>query len=276
MSVPDMLARVRQPQYTGSNRCLPCTGVNVGIAVVLTIVIAAAVVTAGGSTVDATLVGTVVLGLSGAVIYLRGYLVPYTPWLTKRYLPDRVLRRFDKDARPQMAIADEDLDVEATLKRAGALTDCEHEDDLCLTDGFRTAWREQVTTVRATDTSRTDLASLLDVDPDRLSVADHGDAFVAHLDGRRAGQWESRAAFLADVAATNVLRERVRWWSDLGIEQRSSLLHGLRIFLEQCPACDGPVTMGEEVVESCCRSMNVVAVTCQSCGARVFEIEQPG
>lgn len=276
MAVSDVLDRVRQPQYTGENRCLPCTGVNGVIAAMLAVAIARAAVTAGASWSTGLLVGVVVFLGATLLIYLRGYLVPGTPWFTKRYLPDRVLRWFDKHDQPSAVTTDEELDVEVTLQRAGAVTECDHADDLCLTDDFRAAWRDRIETVRTDETSRADLARLLDVEPDRLSIEEHGEAFVTHLDGRRAGQWESRAAFLADMAAAAVLRDRVDWWGSLDVTQRSSLLHGLRLFLERCPACDGPVTLGEEVVESCCRSFDVVAVTCQDCGARVFEVDHPG
>jgi hypothetical protein len=65
--------------------------------------------------------GTVSLPLSAlifgfflAVIALRGYLVPYTPTLTKRYLPDSVLRRFEKHPpdRIPMTRADTDAGVD--------------------------------------------------------------------------------------------------------------------------------------------------------------------
>ncbi|QZA88520.1 hypothetical protein K0C01_12175 [Salinarchaeum sp. IM2453] len=73
---------IRQPEYTGENRCYPCTIVNTGIAFVL-----------GGlaATVSLTL-GGIILGLSFLAIYARGYLIPGTPQLTQTYFPDRVLR----------------------------------------------------------------------------------------------------------------------------------------------------------------------------------------
>jgi hypothetical protein len=33
------------------------------------------------------------------------------------------------------------------------------------------------------------------------------------------------------------------------------------------------VTLGEDTVESCCRSIDVIAATCEDCGARVFEAQ---
>lgn len=267
------LDRLRRPEYTGANRCVPCTAVNLVIAVVTAGALAAAGWTVAGSAAG-WLLGAGAFTLSAAAIYLRGYLVPGTPRLTKTYFPDRVLRWFDK--QPAGVAPDGEIDPETVLMEAGAVTDCEHEDDLCLTGEFRTAWRERIADLREGDAGRGELATVLDVDPDRLTFEEHGEAFAARLDGRRAGQWESRAAFLADVAGARELRSRYGPWSTMDVRERSAVLGGLRIFLERCPDCDGPVSIGREVVESCCRSIDVVAVTCRDCGARMLEAEQPG
>ena len=261
--------RLRRPEYTGENRCMPCTIVNLLLAVVL-----ANVVLLVGLAVDAPAAGTIggfgVFLLAAAVIYLRGYLIPGTPWLTRTYFPDWLLRHFDK--RPP-GVATDDLDVEATLFRAGVVTECEDRDDLCLEEDFRSDWRAAVAAVRADDASRDDLAAVLDVDRDRLSVRDHGESFAVALDSRRIGQWESREAFLADMAAERALRGRYDDWPSLDVRQRSAVLAGLRVFLERCPGCDEPVSMDQEVVESCCRTVDVVAVTCDRCDVRLFEAE---
>ena len=78
--------RIREPEYTGENRCVPCTVVNGVLAVVLT----------AAAAVFGPVTAAVVLVASLGSIYYRGYLVPGTPELTKRYLPDRVLRAFGK------------------------------------------------------------------------------------------------------------------------------------------------------------------------------------
>ncbi|MFB6301462.1 MAG: hypothetical protein ABEH78_01165 [Haloferacaceae archaeon] len=273
MAPPGVRDRLRQSRYTGENRCIPCTVVNLGIAGVLAV--ATAAITYGTGPVVAALVGGAAFLVAAVVIYLRGYLVPGTPWLTRTYAPDWLLRPFDKDEMSTPQATTGDIDTEAFLKRAGAVTECPHEDDLCLTDAFQVAWRDRIARLREADTTRAELAAILEVDPERLSFEGFDDAFVARIDGRRAGQWESHAAFLADVAAANALCERSAGWDTLDIQSRSSLLNGLRIFLERCPACDSPVTIGEEVVQSCCRSVGVVAVTCQDCGARIFEAEYP-
>lgn len=86
------------PEYTGENRCMPCAIVNIGFSIVLSSLIA----------LFSPLFGIGTLLFCAATIYFRGYLVPGTPMLTKRYLPDRVLRYFDK--HPASTTADNDLD----------------------------------------------------------------------------------------------------------------------------------------------------------------------
>lgn len=275
----EAIDRLRRPEYTGENRCLPCTGVNLVLAALLAAAIAGVGVAVGRPTVGG-FAGAVGVLLAATAIYLRGYLVPGTPRLTRTYFPEWLLRRFGKrpTAGGDGAVdgdADDEIDAAALLRRVGAVTECERADDLCLTDAFRTAWRDRTVALREGDAGREELATVLDADPERLSFEDYGDGFAAHLDGRRTGQWESRAAFLADVAAANALRERSDVWPSLTVRQRSSVLNGLRIFLDRCPACDGPVSFGESTVESCCRSVDVVAVTCHGCGVRLFEAERP-
>lgn len=276
----DTVARLRNPQYTGENRCVPCTVLNVVIAAVAAAILAIVVPLDGAG---AAVVGGAALLTAAAVIYLRGYLLPGTPWFTRTYFPDWVLRYFDHHEPTPQA---DDVEPAEVLETVGAVTECEDVDDLCLTDGFREAWHARIAHLRDTDTSRPELAGILGIPVEALAVEPHGDAFIAMADGgemadegftgrRRVGQWESRGAFLADVAGARVIGERYEGWDRLSPRQRGQVLNGLRIFLDRCPSCDGTVSIGEETVRSCCRSKEVVAVTCEDCGDRLFEAEQP-
>jgi hypothetical protein len=269
---------LRQPEYTGENRCTPCTIVNVAIAVVLSAV-------AG---VVEVLLAPIVLAVCLLAIYFRGYLVPGTPTLTKRYFPDRVLAWFDKAPEPGEtdglqtqadtdtdtdAEADEqheDVDPEQLLLAADAVEPCEHEDDLCLTDTFETAWWERIDENReAVDVDG--LADVIGIDGEP-EIEQYGDAFVLTADDQRIGQWESRAALVADVAAARTLAEQYSDWESISSQARGELLSGLRIFLERCPVCGETVHIGQETVESCCRSYEVVAASCESCEERLLEV----
>lgn len=273
MAATDVLGRLRQPEYTGENRCIPCTAANTALAVALAAAVGYGWTTlVGAGWMGATLT---VLAVSLASIWLRGYLVPGTPELTKRYFPDWLLAYFDKAPERYGAEAEpvsEDIDPERLLLDAGVVEPCAREDDLCLAADFREAWNDRIVELRESGAERDALADQLDIDREALRFQDHGDGFVAFLDGRRAGQWESRAALLADLAGAGVLSDWLNGWESMDIGARSQVLGGLRIFLEACPVCDGPVLAGTETVESCCRSHEVVAAACDDCGARLLEV----
>jgi hypothetical protein len=256
--------RFRQPEYTGENRCIPCTAVNVVIAAV-------------GSGIASVLLtpvgGAVVFALSLVTIYLRGYLVPGTPTLTKRYFPDWLLAKFDKleDETPQ--VNETERDPEEVLADAGAVEPCEEMDDLCLADSFRQTWDDNMDSINAEGTEKSDLGQVLEVEADKLSFDEHDEALVAQYEGGRLGQWESRAALVADLAAAKVLEDSYGEWDELTVTNQSRVLSGLRIFLESCPDCGGDIAMDQETVESCCRTMDVVAVGCTECDSRLLEVE---
>jgi len=266
-----VLTRVRRPEYTGENRCLPCTAVNLGIALAASLLLIGVGWRVGSPTAGGAL-GVVSFGLAGAAIYLRGYLVPGTPTLTKRYLPATVLGWFDK-APERSSEGDPQLDPEAILTGVGALEECAGGRDLCLTDEFRRAWNDAIEGVSAEDAGRDRLMDLLDLEADAGNVAieEYGRAFRATIGQRPVGTWQSEAAFLADLGAAEVLAERDPAWPDRPVPERGQLLNGLRLFIDRCPACGGQPEFGTETVESCCSTQDVAAVECGDCGARLFE-----
>jgi len=272
MSVAD---RLRQPEYTGENRCWPCTFTNVVIALVLSGVVGTAAVLGAGGT--ATMAGVAAAGglfvVSLAAIWLRGYLVPGTPTLTKRYFPDWLLATFDKRPEGAEGIDAADVDVEAELIDAGVLEPCANRDDLCVADGYADAWRARIERLRENEVEPEMLRDFFPVDVADVSFDRSDDAVIARMGGTRVAHWESEAALIADVAAADVFQERLGRWDDYSFEAQVELVGGLRLFLERCPDCDGPIAFGEETVESCCRSVDVVAMNCDDCGARLFEAE---
>lgn len=262
MAVIDQL---RQPEYTGENRCTPCTVVNV--------IIAAGV--GGLATVVSTFLGAGVFVFSLIAIYLRGYLIPGTPTLTKRYFPERVLRWFDKNSTAPMTDASIEVNPEQILLNAGAVEPCEDDTDLSLTSDFQQAWREHIQTTRTHDPGKANLTDALDISrtDDQITFDQQGDAFIAYTDDAVLGQWSSQAAIIADVAAATELCERLSDWPSLASTEIARVLMSLRIFIEQCPNCDGPVQVEQEAVESCCRSYDVIVSACQDCDDRLFEME---
>ncbi|AXR80057.1 hypothetical protein [Natrarchaeobaculum sulfurireducens] len=329
----DLLDRLEQPEYTGRNRCLPCTIVNLVIAAILGTLVARKSRTAGLFVTVASI----------ALVYLRGYLVPGTPTLTKRYLPATVLDWFGKGSAPAPAsgfsahamdssadetglerradsggvdssdgpsrtaagngtsagdtsgdstadsdaptddtpssdapgpvdAADGHLDLERYFRTHGVLEPCADEDDLCLTDEFERAWFDRIESV---DESGLDAALVIDAF-DFDAVADDyelrsgNETYSLVSETAIAGRWPSRAALLADVAASRTLEHWVPDWDVTAPETKGQLCNALRMFLERCPT-GGDVTMGEAVVESCCTSHDVIAVTCEETGERLFE-----
>ncbi|WP_227356894.1 hypothetical protein [Haladaptatus salinisoli] len=262
--LPRFVDRFRQPEYTGENRCTPCTIVNVTIAVFAS----------AGLMFVTPVLGVAFFAFSLAAIYLRGYLVPGTPALTKKYFPDRLLRLFDKHEVATPAPQETDREPEEVLTEANVIAPCEDIDDLCLDEEFRTTWHDAMERVTEEGAEKSDLSRILGADEEDLEFEEHDSAFLARIDGRRLGQWESHAALVADLAAARVLSGRYGDWDELTVDNQSRILSGLRIFLETCPECGGTIAAEQETVESCCRSMEVVAATCEGCDARILEVEQ--
>lgn len=295
-----VLARVRQPEYTGENRCVPCTLANTAIAVVLAVGVGYGWLSLGGGGLAvASLVAVAVLVVSGLSIWLRGYLVPGTPELTKRYLPERVLRLVGQVREPSPPGV---IDAESYLLSADVLIERPDGSDLAFAPWFESAWRTHLaamrdaaavdvtgdsdTVVAADDTAESDgdtapaadvaaLAGLTGIDEASLALHWWGDAGFARAEGERIGHWESRAAFLADVAADRALGDRLDGWGALPLASRSGVLGALRLFVENCPACEGVVEIEERVIESCCTRYDVVAGRCAACNARLFEMDLP-
>ncbi len=308
---------LRQPEYIGENRCTPCTVVNVCIAALLAVAVGVAF----------PLAGVVVFVLSLAAIYLRGYLVPGTPTLTKRYFPDRVLALFDKEpastdefvpaadaatghggadsespsveaghgatpgtpdatvtgADPETASSTDpaddadapepDIVPEQLLGDLDVVEPCESVDDLCLTEAFERSWLD-ATEQRRDDVLDPDLlAPLFDADAERIEVTDNEESVVVEATGVGRQRWLSTGALLADATANERLLAEHDRWAALAPHQRLPILKALRSFLPTCPLCEGSIEMGEETVESCCRSWEVVAVACNDCEQRYLEVD---
>lgn len=167
------------------------------------------------------------------------------------------------------------IDVEAALLEAGALSEQEQGEecaaDLTLSAEFERAFEDRIGAFETDEATREALLAVLEVPPAEVTFEKFGDAFRVHRDGRALGTWESRPAFLADVAGAQLLADRVEGWESSSVRKRGQLLDGLRLFLTRCPGCSGPLSFTTETVESCCSTREVAAVTCEDCTAGVFE-----
>ncbi|GAA0644184.1 hypothetical protein [Salarchaeum japonicum] len=303
----DVVDLLHQPDYTGENRCEPCTVLNLAIAGIV-----------GSLVARKTRLGSLVaVGISVGLIYLRGYLVPGTPVLTKQYLPPTVLEWFGKNPDPDLAsgfnssatrssttgtrttldttpqtpsepaseLGDNgnneveheqnipDNDLEAFFVNHDILEPCADSDDLCLTDEFANAWTAATEALVDTDLTAETVADALGIDEENqaFELTTNNEVRILRSETGTLGQWPSQAALVADVAASRVLQRRILGWDEFDPEERGPLLNSLRMFLETCPTTGGDVLLGEEVVESCCSSHKVLAVSCKDSGERLFE-----
>jgi hypothetical protein len=161
MSIRSVGDRLRRPEYTGENRCMPCTVVNGCLALVAAVVVTALVGPLGG---------LVVLTAGLGAIYFRGYLVPGTPELTVRYFPPWLLELFGKDLDLRETLVPvEDVAVRATPEGGR------------LVDSFASAWRDRIESIRADGVSEDDAATLLGVE----AVSNVGGAAYEVDGGRR-------------------------------------------------------------------------------------------
>lgn len=269
------LARLRDGRYTGENRCTKCTLFNAWLG----LVVASAV-----AVVDRVLGATLLL-LFLVVLYFRGYLVPGTPRLTKRYLPGSLAAWFKPGGAERDAGTD--VSVETILEAAGVFT----REEPLPTDGdeaaatgseldpvFRRQWQDRIERARTESANSALLGQIggfRSLSTQDVRTAETGHAFVVSVNDIDVGRWESRGAYLADVGAAELLRDRYAGWNELSFDERTTVLGALRMWLEDCPLCEGHVSLNEATVESCCRIVDVIAGTCDECGRRMFEVDAP-
>lgn len=269
-SIHRAIRELKDERYTDENRCLPCTVLNLGIAAVGAIALG---LWLGGRSPRGLLAAGLVLGAASVVIYVRGYLIPGTPALTRRFLPDRIRTRLGKSAVDGGRAVASDVDPEALFERLGIVDEAPDGSDLVLDTEFETAWIDAVDTFAGTtDDLRRQLADAIGVDPGSLELERRPGSFLARHEDVPLARWESKAACQADVAAMAIMPLFDSQWGQRSFETRSELLGALRLFLEVCPTCRGHVSLGHEVVTSCCSDSDVVAATCEGCRARVFEV----
>ena len=135
-------------------------------------------------------------------------------------------------------------------------------DDLILTDDFRADWRHRIEHLRDRDPMDF-LGLLLDAAPDTLAIDDE-DTFTVTRSGTTVGEWPSKAAIVADVAAFVTLQEWLPEWEELDGRTRDELVARLRIFLKNCPACDGALESESGAND------DVPEIVCPKCGAALI------
>ncbi|MFC7202122.1 hypothetical protein ACFQJC_01235 [Haloferax namakaokahaiae] len=263
MSLVDSLKR---PEYTGQNRCLPCTVVNSVIVLVVALALG----------IFSPFVGLVVLVGGALAVYLRGYVVPGTPEFAPQLVAavglSHVFGHDDEGELRESESLTADVNPEvmlSTLLDAGVLY--EEEDGLYLADHVREDWEETMATLRKADDE--ELA-------DTVSTAVPFDAEVSPqfdgigIDGPDMSVWMSRAQAIADVATIFALSEQ-----GVPASIRLAATEPMRMFVEVCPDCGGPVE--ETTVRNCCGgtaglydSPEHAVLACSECDAVVYELDE--
>lgn len=295
------LDSLRRPAYTGAQRCLPCTVLNVGVLAVSVLALAH----------RKRRVSALALAAVGAgAIWLRGYFLPYTPWFAPRLvaripLLDGVFHASDDrtgvpdgpssladagggavadddgvaafDAGRDETTIDGDGNADAILERllASGVLVAEGE-DLSLAPEVSERWQAEIRSLRSLTSERlatealetaptaTD-ARVIDGDrPDedgRWIALGDGDAIATET-------WLSRPVAIAEVAAVRALGA-----FDLSPEARLEAAHPLRMFLTTCPDCGGRIK--ETTTTTCCGGVTDPrgpqdVLACEDCNERLF------
>ncbi|MDB9234429.1 zinc ribbon domain-containing protein [Halorubrum ezzemoulense] len=129
-------------------------------------------------------------------------------------------------------------DLVSRLTDSTVLTEDRTTGDVDLTEGFRRDWRRRIRHFRTREPIDF-VALLLDTDPDSLTIDETDDGLTVQVSGTTVGEWPSKAALVADVAAFLTLQEALPEWGELEATTRDELIGRLRVFLKTCPTCDG-------------------------------------
>ena len=281
MSALDALSR---PDYTGDDRCWPCTIVNV----VLIGVIAAVL----GRRRRALGLGVAALG--AALVYLRGYAVPYTPAFAPKLvsaspLPDDLFHTEPpapgierKEDEPGDDGLGDSADVDGeqlleTLRDAGALT--VDGDAIGLDPTFADAWHDEMATLSDLDTEALAAATLEVAHASDASMYDgDGDPheWVVLSDGSGSFEgrtWLSRPVAIAETAAARALEAYIDDEST-----RRAAAGPLRMFLTECPDCGADLS--ESSAASCCGGYTgptdepATVLACLDCNLRLYTFDE--
>ncbi|WP_188979708.1 hypothetical protein [Halocalculus aciditolerans] len=266
------MTRFKQAEYTGENRCTPCTVINVLISIFLSLVIG----------FFSQIIGGVAFILFLAAIYFRGYLIPGTPKLTKKYLPVFVLRAFGKEIESPPTGLESNSDPaqnqssnnaidnpEQFFYRHNVVAPCDSSDDLCLTESFSSVWKDEIRALP--DCTAHDAAIAFQLSDSNLRLIETNSGVALKNEKGSIGEWPSRSAFEVDIAAAKALDGFVPdWWSRTG-DERGWLLSSLRLFTPICPHENGPASMEEDMIETCCSTQDRLKVVCEQNNEVLFE-----
>lgn len=252
---------LKQPNYTGENRCLPCTILNSLIAIAIASVFS----------YYNTVAGAITFLLCFVIIYLRGYLVPYTPELTKRYFPSWLLTLFQKGGQNRRARSSEIVPEQFLIKEQ-ILVPYTDQDDLFLSNEFSAQFRDFSTKETSEMVDDDQLRVIFGYENKAVSYSQLDDTVIVCLDGQIVAEWDSDIAFLSDIISGTILSKNTKW-KEISIMDRVNILKGIRIFIPVCPKCGHPTTTNIQPVETCCDRYKSVVVGCEQCDEPLISLK---
>lgn len=251
-NIIETLRKYRDPRYTGENRCAPCTLVNLVLISGISIV----------SGILSPVVGTTIAATSLLVLYLRGYVVPKTPVLTKRYLPDPLLRVLGKSHEWEV---NDEFDVEEPLLKLGIAR--QKGDEVELGSKF------EQKLIRMYHENGPNILTSAENILERSGVEIQERDQVQILDGEEiVGQWPSRLALHLDLATIKCLNEYVVDWDSYPSDIQNSIVASIRTLLTECPECDSPLIFQDTEVETCCTTVDVTVYKCTTCNSELIKM----
>ncbi|MBX0294131.1 hypothetical protein [Haloarcula nitratireducens] len=262
------LDALRGPAHTGSNRCWPCTVLNLLLVGAFACWLRFR---------DRRVLGTLVAAAGVAIVYLRGYVVPYTPAFAPKLVAASPLpnewfhdERSPDPADGEASLAATDLDGETVLRELVTAGVVEAVDDrLLVAEDVDGPWHDEMRSLAALsvdELAREVARSLPHVDETDPLVAE-GRSWVVVGPGE--GELVARPVAVAELAAYRVLAD---YLDDESI--RLAAARALRMFLEECPACGTGLVETSEV--SCCggyakpRQTPDEVLACPNCDQRLY------
>jgi len=262
--------RFRQPQYTGEDRCLPCTTINLIMAVLI----------AGGVALINPFIGIGVLVVETVLIYYRGYLIPGTPELTKRYMPAWALKLFGKtpvEEQAQSASSAQEQSTDASelnpidvLTAIGVATETEDQADITLTTTFENLLNQQDFADPTADAEAIFTKFFGDVTIEDTDTSVH----LTRSDQGIIMNWPSHAAMIGDARIAQALAETDTQFTKRDEINQLQLIQSARTLLENCPVCDGSLSFSQEERETCCQTYTATVLSCDACDSTLLEINE--
>ena len=235
-AVMSVISTLRNPAHTGARRCVPCTIVNLFcLWVTVSVVVVLGWPVIGGA--------VLIVGL--AIIWLRGYLIPYTPQFGPRLVAavpglDRLYYRTNGTG----ALSADSTDGEemiTELAEAGILS-IEGE-QLFLDPAFESRWHEEMDALADAPLSElADECGSLPTVSSARAVEHDGQQWIA-LGGQTA--LVAQHVAVAELGAVRALDGSVP-----DEQKRLAMARPLREFLSTCPVCATPFEASTSV--SCC------------------------